>query len=264
MDVTLSVDGRPFSFSGETDDPWFKIWRDAGFYGYRRDIVPFRRAIRPTSICLDVGANIGLTAVVMASSCPKGAVYCFEPIAQNFHHLRRTIELNQLSNCHAVNAAVGERAGQTRMLAAGPHSQVRSDGGEPVSVVTIDEWCAESGIDRIDFMKIDVEGYERAVLAGAAQTLNRQRPCVFIEFNSLTTIFVGEVTPFVLLDDLMSIFPYVAQVDREMGEPQLLGRTCNDRRAFIYHNMMTRGLVDDLLCYFHPDQIDQSDKAMAN
>jgi|SRR5262249_16445806 len=134
MEITLPVDGRPFIFSGEPDDAGLKIWQQAGFYGGKRDLVPYRRAIRATSVCLDVGANIGFTAAVIASLCPDGQIYCFEPVAQNFAHLCRTIELNNL-NCRTLKLAVSDRPGTMHMLVAGPHSHVH-DAGEEVEVTT--------------------------------------------------------------------------------------------------------------------------------
>lgn len=257
MEAVLSVDGRPCTFSCEPDDPWLKIWRDLGFYGAKRDIVPYRLAIRPEAICLDIGANIGLTAAVMGNLCPLGRVYCFEPVAKNFVHLRRTIELNNLVGCEAIRAAVGAKDGTIEIEAHGPHSHVssyRTPATETVELLTLDSWVARRNLDRLDFIKIDVEGHERAVLEGAKECLARFRPTVFVEFNSLTTVMIARVTPWVLLDELMAMFPFVAVVDRESGALNVLGRSEAERADFVGKNMTT-GFIDDLMCYFDPSQM---------
>jgi FkbM family methyltransferase len=145
-----------------------------------------RRNVSPGAIAIDVGANIGLTSIIMARRLSR--VLAFEPSPPNLDLLRRNLALNDLDNVEVIAAAVSNRAGALAFHVAefGPGSQVVSEGhfgrGAPtieVRSVRLDSF----GFPRIDFIKIDVEGHEPEVLAGARTLLERDRPLIHMELN---------------------------------------------------------------------------------
>lgn len=133
---------------------------------------------------VDVGAHAG-TFTVLASKLvgSTGRVIAVEPVAENFEHLLRTIEASGLDNVTAVRAALGERSGRLSLFLAaqsGGHSAVKRRTGEAVEVevTTLDELCRELGVEAVDFVKIDAEGYEPHVLRGGRETISRFRPAI--------------------------------------------------------------------------------------
>lgn len=144
--------------------------------------------LRPGQVVLDVGANIG-THTVFFSRCvgDTGRVLSFEPQPVIFHTLCANVALNALTNVRSLWSGVDRSPGQIRippidyekMNNFGGISFKGQEAGEPVMAVTIDSL----GLRACHFMKIDVEGMEGDVLAGAEQTIAAFRPGLFIENN---------------------------------------------------------------------------------
>lgn len=129
------------------------------------DVATFTKPV----IIFDVGANIGQSAVKFRRRFPKASIHCFEPSARNAERIRRRGIRNV-----AVHAIGLGSAPATAMLSTGHDPaifRISDQGDEQVRVETIDGFCAENGIDRIDFLKIDTEGHDLEVLKGAATML---------------------------------------------------------------------------------------------
>ena len=156
------------------------------------------RACAPDPVILDLGANIGIASLVFARAAgPRGLVHAFEPQRVVFHMLAGNMALNGVENVHCHWQAVGSMAGTARL----PCLDYRSDasfgsvelnrdqqsdavqqaqGGafEDVPMDSIDAMRLE----RVDVIKIDVEGMEADVLAGALETIRAHRPLMHVEF----------------------------------------------------------------------------------
>jgi FkbM family methyltransferase len=149
----------------------------------------FALACRDASVIFDVGANLGLYAVHAAAHARPGAqLHCFEPIPANVALLRRNLARNG-AQAQVHEVAVGATTGTLDLFLArrnvGTHSAAASlSGGTDVVTVpmtTVDEVAA--GGPRVDIIKIDIEGYDGFALRGAAATLRRDRPTVFVEYT---------------------------------------------------------------------------------
>ena len=115
---------------------------------------------------LDVGANYGFVSLVMAQAVGAGGqVHSFEADPLIFEAVSQNIARNELQrSCSVVNRFVGDK----------------SDGGR---FVRIDDYVAQRGLSRVDFIKIDVDGPDLQVLEGARATLQRFHPIVVIEMT---------------------------------------------------------------------------------
>ncbi len=147
------------------------------------------QVLKPGDVAVDVGANIGTHTVALAKHVTSsGAVFAIEPQRITFQLLCANIALNALVNVKCVNAVAGDAPGRTRIPGLDPTLQGNFGGfkaefherGEVVDVIRIDDM----GLARCNLMKIDVEGMEPRVLAGAHKTVSALRPVLFVENNS--------------------------------------------------------------------------------
>lgn len=137
----------------------------------------------PDGVLFDVGANVGLVAIDVLALHPTATVHAFEPHPANVAALRRNLEPHLGGRAHLLPVAAGAEPGQLDLVVgheAGAHRLRGADetlDGQastlPVDVITLDEYAADEGIERIDVMKLDVEGFELGVLQGASSLLER-------------------------------------------------------------------------------------------
>jgi FkbM family methyltransferase len=161
-------------------------------------------------VALDVGANVGAYSLVLGQwVAPAGRVFAFEPAAAAFAGLVRHLRLNQLDAVvQPVETAMADRDTCAQFLSAGTSGEGRLAGaadrraGPTVSVTTIDSFCMRHGIDP-DFIKIDVEGWELAVLRGARETIRRRRGnlALFVEMHPSVWPLIG-TSRVAMLDEL--------------------------------------------------------------
>ena len=169
----------------------------AVFKQHHRALVPMlRRVIPRDGVVLDVGAHAGQFAKLFAKLGPQGRVYAFEPGHYARVILRTALRLNRLRNVVVLPLALGERSGvavlSVPVKRSGSYGFGLSHigaGGEDaaehelVPLATLDEVVAALALDRIDFLKADIEGYELRLVQGARATLARFRPALLIELD---------------------------------------------------------------------------------
>ncbi len=140
-----------------------------------------RRWVRPGFVAFDIGANIGTYTVPLSRLVgPTGRVVAFEPNRPTFACLRHNVRQNRLANVVALRAAAGPHPGRAALVVTDAnYGEVHLAPGVPaadqpgVTVTTVDTEVARLGLERVDFIKLDVEGFELAALRGARDTLAR-------------------------------------------------------------------------------------------
>lgn len=158
-----------------------------------------REFLRPGMKVIDVGANIGVISTICGLRVrPTGAVHSFEPLSSTFEVLKKNISTNGLEGIVTANRmAVTDRSGDVvKFDYCDLHSDITRISNnerdnlqgwhaeyEQVSSITLDDYVASRSIAKVDFFKIDVEGAELLVLAGAHKVLESHRPTVLCEFN---------------------------------------------------------------------------------
>ena len=154
------------------------------------------RFLKAGMVFVDVGANDGYYSLFAARRVgPTGRVVAVEPSSRERANLQRNIERNGLDNVRVVSAALGAMAGVADLrlaqdahsghntLGKFAHDDVQAARLERVNVQTLDAVASELGLGRIDFVKIDVEGAEASVVAGARSVLTTMRPWMLLEVN---------------------------------------------------------------------------------
>lgn len=141
--------------------------------------------LRPGMVALDIGANVGYhTFRIARGVAPGGRVVAVEPMSQARGRLERNMALNpSLDNIVVSSVALSDASGTE---AISFRSSFRLDGHddavvEQVRLVTLDELVTELGLPSVDFLKIDVDGFELKLFRGANRTLSTWRPRLVFE-----------------------------------------------------------------------------------
>jgi FkbM family methyltransferase len=165
------------------------------------------RQVPSTAVVFDVGAHAGQYTKLFARAASEGRVYAFEPASYARSILRTVVWLHGLSNVVVVPIGLSSEARldtltiplkRTRSFGFGlshlgrPSERWRAVAQEIVAVTTIDRVVETLGLDRLDFIKADIEGWELRLLHGAESTLERFRPRLLLEFSSTALARAGD------------------------------------------------------------------------
>ena len=148
--------------------------------------------LKKSMTVFDIGANMGDTALNFSKiTGEKGVIYAFEPDNINFTRATKNIQLNSVTNILLQNIGLGNvnqtlklykvnsgNQGMNRILSDQiniPYSEIK--------VRKLDDFIDDNQINKIDLIKIDVEGYEMNVLNGGIRALKKLTPILFIEIN---------------------------------------------------------------------------------
>lgn len=183
MSALRLIDGRHGRFLANPKDYW--IGRALWTYGEYSEIEcrALCGLLDPHSIVVEVGANVGALTVPMAKKA--GIVVALEPQRVIFQQLCANLALNEITNVLAYWAAADEKPGKAvvpsmQLDADQNNGGQKIDGhteGDPVQVLTVDGL----GLGGCTLLKIDVEGMERRVILGAAKTIERYKPHLYVE-----------------------------------------------------------------------------------
>ncbi|MDP9270175.1 MAG: FkbM family methyltransferase [Chloroflexota bacterium] len=151
------------------------------------ELIAQRVGIEP--VIFDVGANKGIYTRELLSVFHDAAdIWAFEPSPSCFRALEA--DLGGIPNVHLRNMGFSDREATAKLLSPGEGSKLGSlyDTSarlarfgmsvvleEPITLTTLDHFCSSEGIDRIEFLKLDVEGHELSVLKGASALLDTKR-----------------------------------------------------------------------------------------
>ncbi|HEY7427575.1 MAG TPA: FkbM family methyltransferase [Gemmataceae bacterium] len=192
FDVTFVIDAR-------LEDPIGRAMAESGQYAVGGATELMMHLLRPGDALLDVGAHIGtFTLPAAALGCRVLAV---EASARNAELLRAAATCNGFDRVRVVHAAANDCEGRLTFCPHGPHGHVAS-AVEPaylprgeVRAAAVDNLVAEQGWPRVDFVKMDVEGWEPWALRGMARLLARDdAPLVLFESNAAGLESYGQTT----------------------------------------------------------------------
>ena len=185
-----------------------QLFFTGSYHTERQQLADWRRQARSSRVILDVGANVGIYSLEAKAANPQAQVLAFEPTPQWAAHLRGTIARNAITGLEVLEAGASSTPGRAILQtfdgspAQGhptnegmnfitPH--LNGAQGFEVQLTSLDHEAHSRGWQRIDLVKIDVQGHEPAVLEGASDLLQRQAiGCLFIEINGLQPGEPGE------------------------------------------------------------------------
>lgn len=181
----------------------------------------FASLLRDGDCVLDVGANIGCTSLLFSQVARQ--VFSFEPSPTTFRLLQKNLAQAQVHNVVAANFGLGNSEGAFELTFAPDNRSggfvsnltTASSGHqvESIRIVAGDAYLRAANIAQIDFIKIDVEGFERNVIEGLTDTLARCKPVVVLELNHWCLNAFQRTSVPDFFDFLRGVFPLLYAVD---------------------------------------------------
>jgi len=179
--------------------------------------------LMPGMVAMDIGANFGYHTFRMARRVQDiGMVYAFEPTEWAFEKLQRNASINAFNNIRYFKVGLGDMDNPKVRICF--QSSYRLDGtkvnaAEEINVVKLDTFCKQSGIQKVDFIKLDVDGYEGKVVRGAYETLRSSRPIVLMEINP--EILLGQGDDYIDLISILVACNYTFKSNGRLPVPNL-------------------------------------------
>jgi FkbM family methyltransferase len=168
---------------------------------------------------LDIGANIGETSLHFAKNNPDSKVYAFEPMPDTFIKLNHNVLLNNFTNIEIYNFGMGNSEGKFYMSIpannniAGAKVDLNISEGYNIYITTVDNFVFfKRKLTSVDFIKIDVEGFEYNVLLGSINTIKSFKPTLFIEIND-NNLKQQNTTAKTVIQFLEKFYPKIYRAD---------------------------------------------------
>ncbi|MCI5196119.1 MAG: FkbM family methyltransferase [Candidatus Electrothrix sp. AW5] len=198
------------------------------------DFVSDRLKLIDKPVILDIGANIGLHSLIWSFRFEsRSEIYAFEPSKYTRDILKRNIKINKkCSNIKVIPLAVSNCCGTTFFFDADDNAYSSLKNTErknikekyKVDTITIDKFVADNNMKKIDFLKVDVEGFETEVIEGAKKCLSKFTPDVFIEIyegtnsNVDANVTIGKLKklgyiPYILKNKTLQTFKVHSDTD---------------------------------------------------
>ena len=255
----LNVSGIDVEVAGEHGDLYFQQCVEQGNI--------FEPAVRvadlmlgDTPVVFDIGASIGAVSAAFAKRFPDGKVVAFEAAPSVHRSLQETVRRSTGAPISLVKSAVGNHPGVMRFHEDGNGSGwgflSEELGGVSVPVTTVDDAVDSLGIDRVDFIKIDVEGGELGVLQGASKTLTRDRPVVVFEVNVFCLWRYGRTLPQDLFAWVRDRYLHTAVIDSAATVTHVEGDATVNH---VLQLLGTGGEVVDVVASQSPIEFDSGD-----
>ncbi len=186
--IERNINGRIFNIDGDWEDKsvYNNIINDGDYENHMIDF--YKMVLKRDSVCFDVGANIGIISMYM-SLFTDGKIYAFEPIPETFEYLKTNIGLNSM-NVVPINKALSDFDGEmsfiydkTRSGDARANYFNLAKGKNTVNITSIllDKFIFENNINKIDLIKMDVEGFELTIVSGS-QFIKQNKPDIVTEY----------------------------------------------------------------------------------
>jgi FkbM family methyltransferase len=214
-----------------------------------------RSLLKPGHVFIDIGANIGYFTLLAATLVgPQGKVLAFEPNEDNCDLLKTSVRENGFENIEIYPYAVSECEQSLELVVAAPHStgqvcdlapgaSTPAPGFRVVRAVALDDMLTDR--ERINVVKMDIDGAEPRALWGMERLIRRHRPVMLVEFAPDFLLSISQVTPETFLDQLAGYGYDLVVLDRS-SDAKLTPQSKEEMMA-IYARSGTKHI--DLVCY---------------
>lgn len=154
--------------------------------------------INDDSIIIDIGAHAGQFTKLFSKIVPKGRVYAFEPGTYAYSILSKVITLHRLKNVTHINKGLGGSIKQERLIMpvkksgslgfglshlGDKNADLKNTIKETIDIITLDAFANSENLEKINFIKADIEGWEMKMLLGAKSSIQKWHPILTLEVN---------------------------------------------------------------------------------
>jgi len=158
---------------------------------YDEELAYLNKKLKKNSVFIDIGGCIGIYSLVASRIMSgTGKIITFEPSLKSYDRLNYNIKLNKIDNIKVYNIALGDKCETARLYHHEDSSRNRIGiskdfiGYEDININTLDEIMRDEKPDKIDLIKVDVEGVEELVFKGGKDTLTNFHPDIIFEVNT--------------------------------------------------------------------------------
>jgi FkbM family methyltransferase len=177
---------------------WLRQLGVATFQHHHRELIPtFSPYLPDGAVVFDVGAHAGQFSKLFSRQVGSGRVYAFEPSPYTLGLLRRALGWNRVRNVRIVETGLSDSDGEAALSTPIKKSGARGFGlaslagvsggrdksDETVRLQTIDRFVGREHIERLDFLKADIEGWEAHMLRGGLKAIARFKPALYLEIS---------------------------------------------------------------------------------
>jgi FkbM family methyltransferase len=217
------------------------------------------------AVALDIGANIGATSIILGHYLPHGKVFALEPGKIIFGLLKQNLKSSGLPQVTPLNCAVADQTETVRFIEQSAYGHVdlnetagSADEETAVKAYALDDLVDELKLDRLDFIKVDVEGFEPQFFKGARRTLARFNPVIYFELNSWCLIDHAGNHPIEFMRTIIGEFDAIWRVNKDPDSDRVLEKVISAdlSRTLVHENMALHGSVDDIVVTNDHSRID--------
>ena len=267
VSTELDIDGSKYSLLFEEGDSYLgskeaNLVRSAETRAFKKICIQLLKDLDvENTSCLDVGANIGLTSLALGQIAYNrdvrasiSKILSFEPEPVTYQCMEQNVKIFS-DLIVPLNYAVGARSevlsftktpGSTSASHIDMDAHISGESHDVVNVERLDYFVEKLVLPHVGLIKVDVEGYEKSVLQGATETIEKFNPWIYMEFNSWTLMAFGGLNPKEYLEYLMDTYQIVCKVDTLTGSLEPI-KSKNESLAFLYMNIVKNNCLDDLV-----------------
>lgn len=179
----------------------------------------FNELLPRDAVVFDIGANIGIVSIIIERIRPGSKIYSFEAGKGVFDILQKNLRNNYCRNINAYNLAVADFNGDLSFSEDSAYGHAVDEYSDDIGVyrvpcLTIDSLVHIFSRDRVDFIKIDIEGFEPQALVGAKGTISKFNPIFLMEINPWCLRSYGGHDPVEFVSHIFNDFEYTYVVNK--------------------------------------------------
>lgn len=255
--VVIGGGRKRFEIVGVSDsDPYIH-----GFLDENRDSEPglqrfCREHFRDDAVALDIGANIGVTPLILSEHFKRGYVHAVEPGNNTFSALEKNIANSDVKNVNIYKYAISNKSETVRFSDNSAWGGIAKDDNlasnvHELQALRLDDLVKKLNLFKLDFIKADIEGFEPLLFEGGSQTIEKFGPVIYFELNSWAMMVNGPFDPIGFLEKVAEKYPYVYRVGRDHDAPEMLQRIEGSPKwiaqQLVHDNVVHFGSVNDVV-----------------